>query len=489
MNSRFGLIFLLSAFTVMCYNASAQTSGNPTVYPYGGERDFSRKQVRIPALHFRSNNFVLAHFAGSAYFKVAQFDSSAEFNGAQFNSNADFGGAHFASIAYFSDARFASIAYFGSARFDSSAYFSGTYFANSADFVGAQFNSSAYFSDAHFAGSAIFSAQFASRADFFHAHFDSGASFSSAQFASSANFVGAQFAGGASFHSVSFKEPPVFDAAVLKGTIDLSESHFLEGIDLRRASLDSVTTIYINDHFSFPDGKLLVRWDQIKERVHLDPWDADYRRVEIFYYRLRDNFLAQRDNSSADAVMYELGSQRATMLGEWHWRFYGWLFGWGYQPWRFLLFVVLPLIILFAVVWYWFYYELVIRIVDDKIDQKYAPRTDKLLFSEKTIHLFGPGRTLFPSIGLRVYDHSKSALGVGRLLRYWHVLFFSASVLLGIRFKKEWIQIFPPTNRVGRRSFLHLATFEWLLGISLYVVFALLVKGSRFEFIKGLLGF
>lgn len=162
---------------------------------------------------------------------------------------------------------------------------------------------------------------------------------------------------------------------------------------------------------------------------------------------------------------------------------------WGYQPWRFLIFVVLPLILVFACIWYWFYYEIVMGVVDNRIDQKYASRNDKPHFSQREIHLFGSKKGLFPPIEFKVYDHPTSSFGTVSLLRYWHVTFFSASVLLGIRIKKEWIQIIPPTSRLGQKSFIIMMSIEWLLGIGLYVAFAVLVKGSRFEFIKGLLGF
>jgi len=68
--------------------------------------------------------------------------------------------------------------------------------------------------------------------------------------------------------------------------------------------------------------------------------------------------------------------------------------------------------------------------------------------------------------------------------------FFSASVLLGIRFKKEWIPIVDKRNLyLGHKSFLHVVTFEWLLGIGLIITFTLLVRGTRFGFIRDLLGF
>ncbi len=61
-------------------------------------------------------------------------------------------------------------------------------------------------------------------------------------------------------------------------------------------------------------------------------------------------------------------------------------------------------------------------------------------------------------------------------------LFFSTSVLLGVRFKKEWIEKID-------RAFLWWVTAEWLIGIGLYVAFVALVKSNEFGYVKGLLGF
>jgi len=145
--------------------------------------------------------------------------------------------------------------------------------------------------------------------------------------------------------------------------------------------------------------------------------------------------------------------------------------------------------IIFAVVWYWFYYGILVKIVNEKIDERKFPGSHyKFDFKYKEKYLSISKKNSFPGVKLKIYDHSKSPKELNRLSRYWHVLFFSASVLLGIRFKREWIEIGSPLA-LGQQSFIYLVTAEWLLGIGLYVTFALLVKGARFEFIKGLLGF
>jgi len=87
----------------------------------------------------------------------------------------------------------------------------------------------------------------------------------------------------------------------------------------------------------------------------------------------------------------------------------------------------------------------------------------------------------FKYFKVKVFNHDNVTQDITLPARVWHVVFFSASVLFGIRFKKEWI---------ARRdnAFLWCVTIEWLLGIVLYILFAGLVKSYEFGYVKGLLG-
>ena len=70
----------------------------------------------------------------------------------------------------------------------------------------------------------------------------------------------------------------------------------------------------------------------------------------------------------------------------------------------------------------------------------------------------------------------RSVSKINWISRGWHAVYFSASVLLGLRFKKDWIRT-SPGHALGIRYFVYLVTFEWALGIGLYVLFAVLAKG------------
>ena len=124
----------------------------------------------------------------------------------------------------------------------------------------------------------------------------------------------------------------------------------------------------------------------------------------------------------------------------------------------FMYFIVLPIVLLFARFWHKHYYALATRIVQG--DEGGSAATVRYI-DKKT---------------------------VPTLSRFWHVVYFSASVLLGLRFKKQWMQVGGRTKAEARR-FITWVTIEWASGIGLYIVFALLAKGHRLSYIKGLLGF
>jgi hypothetical protein len=104
------------------------------------------------------------------------------------------------------------------------------------------------------------------------------------------------------------------------------------------------------EELRFPDGTLEVYWDQIEG----DSWPKiqlsesfggahdDYNRLVLIYQKLRDNFLVQGKKAEADDVMFELGWQKQIVLEEPLQIIYGWFFGYGYKPWKYLLCLVVP---------------------------------------------------------------------------------------------------------------------------------------------------
>ena len=243
--------------------------------------------------------------------------------------------------------------------------------------------------------------------------------------------------------------------AIFKGKIRLQNATFRHGVDFRTSDFNLVSQIDLENCY-FPEGRLYIYWDQIKMRddfrITVDTLVGEtredhYNRLSIIYNRLKENFLVQGDKSSADAVMYELGYRRDTISTEILWKCYGWFFGYGYQPWRFLLYIVFPGIFVFASLWYYHYFEALQNVIfKENIEAAKVIQTE-----------------------------------VSEFDKIWYSVLFSFSVLLSIRFRREWV--------VHYRQFLYWVTFEWILGIGLYIIFALLIRSSRFDYIKGFLGF
>jgi hypothetical protein len=262
-----------------------------------------------------------------------------------------------------------------------------------------------------------------------------------------------------SWESANFKEAVEFIRCSFKDTIDFRWTKFNSTLDMRRAYFDSVNTIFLENTY-YPIGKFQIYWSQLsgknKPKICLANYSSnpedDYRRLEPIYQTLRDNFLAQSDKASADEIMYELAWQKDLLLRQPFQYIYGIFFGYGFKPWRFLTFVVVPLLLLFAFIWRFYYVE-----------------TYSIMYSKNYNMLSSTW-------------NRNSGLGIHLFARIWQLIFFSASVLLGIRLKREWLN-----NK--KISFTILVITEWGIGIFLYVIFAIFVKTKEFNFLKGLLGF
>jgi hypothetical protein len=304
-------------------------------------------------------------------------------------------------------------------------------------------------------------------------NFKNGISFSKSVFDTSTNFTEVKFSTHTDFSFSTFKVQPEFVRASFVDTVNFFNSNFKYGVDLRRCNFDSVHVLFL-EKMEYPIGKLFLYWDQFKgykqPRIQLHYYsptpEDNFKRYEVIYKKLRDNFIAQGDKASADDVMYELAWQKELTIGTCLQKLYGIFLGYGYKPWKFLFLIILPLLI-FARALAWWFYPIVVCILNDK---------------KKETELL-PNRSR--KIGckfLRIKVQDNRPYGIPCIVRLWHVIHFSASVLLGVRFKKEWIHI-------SNSNFLILITIEWLLGIAFYIIFILFVKSTEFGYIKGLFGF
>ena len=324
-----------------------------------------------------------------------------------------------------------------------------------------------------------------------------------------------------------FSNEANFEDTVFNTTLNIAKTKFKKGVDLRRTDLSNTKVLFDHRTF-FPPGTLKVYWSQLEGHlsfrdrscpnywirksakakvtrldslrqhlpdtliakrdsigIELNTAKADfdslttlfnkerYDLTEIFYHRLRDNYLAQNDRASADGVMYELASKRTEYLKEPLWGLYGMFMGWGYKPLRFVLTVFLLVVLPFSFLWYRRFYHRVAPLVAQLNEEQKSRLNNPSVIQQKVF---------LKIFKYNTYNHHEAS-GVANLFaRLWHVVHFSASVLFSIRFNKSWIEM-------EDRAFLTWVTAEWALGIGLYVTFAILVKSYEFGYVKGLLGF
>lgn len=356
------------------------TIGRRLIYPYGGTQIYKRNNnLVVPILLF--NNKIKYHdikilnnvdysnsvFADSVYFYNVYFTNTVCFDNALFENYSDFNFDIFDSNATFDNCKFNRVG-FNFIDFEDTVDFGGCTYLKNVGYVATYFINMADFSNTHFMGEALFNnSRFMQYADFRHAKFRGLALFNQSYFMSYANFAytifdstvnlsDAFYNKGISLEHTVIKEMPILNETQFKKNIILTNAKFLNGLDLRRVNMDSVKTIVIDENTYYPDGTLFVKWEQIKERIQ--PFqereygdeeviysrryitrDIRYEVIKIVYQKLHDNYLKQGNTESAKNVLYELCKQRAKILKEWHWILYGWFFGWGYQSWRFQLFI------------------------------------------------------------------------------------------------------------------------------------------------------
>jgi|GEM_PF-2807028 len=398
-------------------------------------------------------------------------------------------------------------------------YFHRSVFKNKVDVYGTSYLGSSNFSWSEFQEEVLFAratfqyepkfvfVDFRKKISFLDSEFKSGASFDYSTFEGEVEFLNSKFLGNADFRSATFDKGVDFHHSKFSGEVSFQGASFKDHLDLREANFDSVET-FILAGMDYPEGRLFVYWDQLKAQknlrikpyhsTNLKPYNHPsenfavplvseslsenevIRQLDITYKKLSNNFLAQGNESASDEVLYELGQQKFKLRGGFWLGLYGFFLGYGYKAWRFVVFLVIPIILFFGFIWYFKYYSIIALIVNRSVHED---ENKEKIVKAKTKRLKFPKQ-----FDIHILDHSKIEKIAPLIYRIWHVLIFSASVLMGIRFRKEWSEI-PPKKITGRRSFLWLVSAEYFLGIGLYISFAILVKGSRFDFIKGLIGF
>ncbi len=351
-------------------NSNFYNTANFTGSRFETKVDFSKttfyQQANFEYAHFNDStifdstefhsiaNFKEAIFNGNIKLRIVKFDSIANFNRTQFNTPNEI-------ISLFPGTQFISSAFFGGAQFEKDVYFYYTKFYGLADFQDAEFKGNFNFRDGYSrpANNTDLSLYYSfSNLNFKQARFYKKTEFRNVQFRDSVNFDYAEFNDQVRIDEAQFDKPVSFRGCFFKKSIDLSFCKFDGSLDFTGANFDSVTSIVFHN-ISFPKGRFYCSWDQFKGSDSLritspSAWTKShyyeerlwaYKSMENIYNLLRDNFIAQNDKETADAVSYELAWQREEILQEFWWKIYGWLFGWGYQPWKFLIYIMISIIL------------------------------------------------------------------------------------------------------------------------------------------------
>ena len=412
--------------------------------------------------------------------------------------NADFGYKKCSKRLRFHEVKFPDKANFSNAVFKELIYFKESIFSDEVDFTSATFENNirfenVEFSDVNFSGIIFLESQhekskispasilkadfsgskFLGNAYFMDIIFPSSVGFTDCIFENSVDLQMSEFKEGILLRQSVFKERPNLFNASISGKLNISNTIFAKGVDFRFLQTVKLDIVYL-ESIQFPKGQLFLHWDNIK-------WDSSYKtclsdevpipkkkyqRIASIYKQLRENYIAQGEKNIAESVMYELGRRKEEILKQPIQIVYRIFFGYGYKAWQFLLWVIF-LIILFAIILFCFFYPDIAKIVDRKNGKQFS-----IIKVKKHCGLFPVYKTWYHFNERPIFW----------LVKICHVIYFSTSVLLGIRFKKEWIDL-------ENKCFLSLITIEWIIGIGLYISFALLVNKSQFQFIKGLFGF
>ena len=148
-------------------------------------------------------------------------------------------------------------------------------------------------------------------------------------------------------------------------------------------------------------------------------------------------------------------------------KIYGITFGWGYKPMRFM-FTCLSIALVFLLIFYWFFYHRIAILLDKKL-------------TNEDIMILCMGAEAKKILYFKCYNHLKYSKKIFNfLMRLCHVAYFSISVLVSLRFKKEWIT-------KEDNLFFYWVIAEWFIGIVLYIVFVYNVQSGQFDNIRDLL--
>ncbi len=422
-------------------------------------------------------------------FKKLIFEGSSHLLNSQFVDTAYFYMAEFWGTAYLNSSIFEKEAFFTHAVFKMGSEFVNVTFKRNVDFVSTNHENSppfdinlsklfkieSKFLHSKFSGNVSFAySVFSIPIDFSNTIFDGKADFQGVEINSDINFTNTKFGTVLSFYNCNCNKQLKFPQSLLPDTLILSKGNYPSGVDLRDGNYQKLSKLYI-ENISFIDGEFLVYWDQIKMRggnfrisylgESTDHPDVAIEKLKQIYVRLYKNYIKIGDEKAAYDVMFEFEQQKERLSGELLQKLSGITFGYGYKPKRFIMIIFL-IMIMFVPIYYFLYYDYILIIFENKL----IAEQPSILKKPKSHRDYKHWKNWF-------FDHTIVDDKIPLIYRIWHSILFSASVLLSLRFKKDWVN-FEGIKKNRDTIFIVLVIFEYFVGLSLYyLIFRAKLRG------------
>ncbi len=258
------------------------------------------------------------------------------------------------------------------------------------------------------------------------------------------------------FSNTVFEEKPIFPRTRFKGVVDFSGVKFLKGVDLRIAKFGENKGIKL-EAFEADMNEFYIDFSQIEKTglVFIDPKEnlendkekeqEELARLNNVYEPIIAQYKKRGLSSNADDLALMQRREENNIKHSFIDYMYDFYMGYGYQTWRYILFVVFPALLFFGLFYLYAFKDEIDRVVKRK-DQ--IP-VDETLPS----HL---------------------------LVRSARMITMSASILFAIRYKTIWIS--------ENNKFNKLVMVNYLFGIGLYLMFALGTRVSSFDIVKSFIG-
>lgn len=293
----------------------------------------------------------------------------------------------------------------------------------------------------------------------------------------SVSFRNSSFEKGVSFRESTFTQSPVLVRTYIAKDLKLEGTQFKNGVDFRMADMENNTHLYLEAvQYEKP---MIFGEDQINSskisvsppaELSKHPNHEERMRKEYIYELLSDSFKQRGMLTVADQLLYAYNEEYTRLEPSAKRSMYGLFFGYGYQPWRFVIFIMFPLIFLFSILWLSFFHREILMAMSrvDGNEKNFGDINFKMLW-------------LIPIKIPSVEIIDGKDITIPKTISIISALHFSFTIFFSVRFKRQWLD-------VNDRTFNYTVILEYALGLLSIAIFALGSRVASFDVIKNILG-